>query len=711
MRTKDSVGWVVLFVCFVGLPAWGQEPPAEQAAGQPAQTDAGWPREFKRDNNTVTLYQPQADSWEGNQLNYRMAVSVQTAAAAQPTFGVIWLTCRTEVDKEKGLVTLEDIKIVKADFPKESGETPDYGAIVGECMPTGSRTISLARLETNLAVTRAEQRQEAVNVPLKNEPPRIIYSEVPAILVLIDGKPVLRQVEGTGLLRVINTRALMLFDESSGKHYLRLMGGWMEATAVEGPWAAAQNPPASLEKAKDAAVAAKQVDLLDKPEGEQTDTRPVVYVSATPAELIQTEGKAGFAPIEGTQLLVVKNTSDHIFLDLSSQDYYVLIAGRWFRTKSLNGSWEYVPGNKLPADFAKIPENHPKGDALMAVSGTPQAKEAVIANSIPQTANVDRAEAKLEVSYDGEPQFKTIEGTKLHYAANTATPVIKVNKDTYYAVEKAVWFVAPSPTGPWMVASSVPGEIYTIPPSSPLYYVTFVHVYGSTPEAVCVGYQPGYLGTVVAPEEVVVYGTGYVYSPWVGTVWYGPPVTYGFGACFEWGFTTGFALGFEWGHWWHPWWGPYWGWHDWHGRVYVNHTNIYNHWGGNVIHHGGRPIIHPVTSGRAVHGDVYAGRDGKAYRREDGNWHKYEGKDGWKPLQAEGEKRAEGLGEKAHEEKPAREFSRASETTERLNHEEWSRDRGESRERSFHSESFGGFHGGGGGGGFGGFHGGGGRRR
>ena len=35
----------------------------------------------------------------------------------------------------------------------------------------------------------------------------------------------------------------------------------------------------------------------------------------------------------------------------------------------------------LPADFAKIPEAHPKGAALVSVAGTPQAREAAIANT------------------------------------------------------------------------------------------------------------------------------------------------------------------------------------------------------------------------------------------------------------------------------------------------------------------------------------------
>ena len=59
-----------------------------------------------------------------------------------------------------------------------------------------------------------------------------------------------------------------------------------------------------------------------------------------------------------------------------------------------------------------------------------------------------------------------------------------------------------------------------------MHYVTYARVYASTPTEVTVGYTPGYYGTVVS-EQVVVYGTGYNYSPWVGNYWYGYPGTYG----------------------------------------------------------------------------------------------------------------------------------------------------------------------------------------
>ena len=64
----------------------------------------------------------------------------------------------------------------------------------------------------------------------------------------------------------------------------------------------------------------------------------------------------------------------------------------------------------------------------MSVAGTPQAREAVIANTIPQTATVKRNEATLVPRYDGEPQFKPIVGTPLQYAINSPTPVIRVGR-------------------------------------------------------------------------------------------------------------------------------------------------------------------------------------------------------------------------------------------------------------------------------------------
>ena len=182
-------------------------------------------------------------------------------------------------------------------------------------------------------------------------------------------------------------------------------------------------------------------------------------------------------------------------------------AGRWFRSAALTGPWTFVPSNTLPADFAKIPADSLAGAVLATVAGTTQAQAAVIENSIPQTATVPlKGGPTFTPNFDGPPQYAPIAGTPLSYVVNSSEPIIQVSPNAFYAVTAGVWFTAGQLTGPWTVATAVPNVIYTIPPASKIYYVTYVHIYGTAPGYVYVGYTPGYLGTVISPYGTVVYG-------------------------------------------------------------------------------------------------------------------------------------------------------------------------------------------------------------
>jgi hypothetical protein len=113
-------------------------------------------------------------------------------------------------------------------------------------------------------------------------------------------------------------------------------------------------------------------------------------------------------------------------------------------------------------------------------------------------------------------------------------------------------------------------------------------VYGDTPTVVYVGYTPGYLGTVVTPSGVVVYGTGYVYQPWIGTVWYAPPVTYGVAAVPVYNPAVGWAFGFSMGLATAAMAEPYWGGAYYHAGYYGYpccgsvSANVYRDWGTGV---------------------------------------------------------------------------------------------------------------------------------
>ncbi len=616
----------------------GLPPMVQGQVLQPGQTldpvALKWPRYFQTNNYEYAVYQPQISSWPSNQIQGRFATAVRPAGTSNEVYGVVFFTARTSIDKVNRLVTLDDFQVTKTDFPTEPTFQQEYVAVMQAELPKVAKTIPLDHLESvfalsgNIAATKMEE--------VKNDPPKVIYTTQPSLLILVDGPPVLKPLVGS-YLRVINTQAILLENTNTlyQGYYLFAGSNWYSSPSIEGPWNVTQTPPADINTALQAATATGQVDPMYP---KAPLAAPLhVYVSTVPAELVQTSGPANMLAISGTQLLYIPNTDNALFYDLDNAKYYILISGRWFNSGSLYGPWVFVPASQLPPDFARIPPTSPKANVLASVPGTPMAREAVIANSIPQTATIERQKATLQVTYDGAPSFMAIDGTTMEYAANTQTPVIKLNPASYYACQGGVWFTAADPVGPWTVALTIPSVIYSIPVSCPIHYVVYSYVYGSTPDYVYVGYTPGYMGTVVASDGLVVCGTGYYYPPVIlGTTYVCYPPTYGYGWGMAVGLTTGFAFGYcagvSAGCWCEPHWGCY-GWAYSSGFSYVhvncNGVNCYSHWGGAVYSTGsygynpytGRSwATSHTTTFNAYNGAVSSVSRGGAYNSYTGNY-------------------------------------------------------------------------------------------
>ena len=78
--------------------------------------------------------------------------------------------------------------------------------------------------------------------------------------------------------------------------------------------------------------------------------------------LLDLDGAPNFQPLPNTALLYATNTDDDLFLDVASQDHYLLASGRWFATRTLKtGPWRFVPADQLPAEFAKNPRRVRQG--------------------------------------------------------------------------------------------------------------------------------------------------------------------------------------------------------------------------------------------------------------------------------------------------------------------------------------------------------------
>ncbi len=618
--------------------------PAFALAQQSGAADAmrGWPRTVAANGIQVTVYQPQLDYWNNVELQVHSAIAATFPGATSPTYGVLSLSATTLVDKSSRIVRLDRIQRLDARFPSTPERETTFISSMRTALLNGIGEISLDRLEAAKAMMQAEHESNAQ--PPKNDPPLIFVSDRPALLAYIDGEPRWQAIEGAPLERVVNTRVLLLRNHK-GQYFLHFMDGYLTAASLGGSWNRSADAPLGAAVAEKLAEKERQIDLLagqaDKKNGKKpslsgltADRVPTVYVATQPAELIVFDGPVNYAPLDGTDLLYARNTTANVFKDLVDQQSYVLLSGRWFRAAGLNGPWTYVAPRELPAEFAKIPDNSPKENVKASIPGTSQAREAVIANEIPQTAKVDREKTVYTSVIDGAPQLRAIEGTPLQYVYNAADPIIRVDENSWYALHNAVWFIATSVNGPWVVATSVPAVIYSIPVSSPLHYATYVRIYDVAPAYVVVGYTPGYYGTVVTGDGVVVYGTGYVYTPWVGTYWYGPPVTYGIGMSIvwtPWG-SWAYGFGFGWGCWaawgwddWYPpapWWGPYWG------GAYANAYGGVTAWGpngwagttGNIYRSWGsaQSVGRGFAGYNAYTGNEFAGRYGAAYNSRTG---------------------------------------------------------------------------------------------
>lgn len=647
-----------------------------------ATQDPGWPREIVHDDATIIYYQPQIDEWKDfKELTGRMAISI-TPRGQQPRVGVVTMQMHTDVDVDSRNALLSNPQVISTAFPDVDQTTSQkLDQLVRKSFnPQATLTLSVDRL-----VASVDKKNAAPVAEVKNDPPQIFTSYGPAVLLFVDGEPTLAPIQNSDMQFVVNSN-WPLFTTSNHQYFLFTGQSWMTSTDLKSGWAQTKTLPPEMSKVP-ADPAWTDLKPYIPPAKGQKITAPGVFFSSEPAELIAFDGAPLYTAIAGTGLVLAKNTASDVFVYSPTKTFYYLTGGRWFSAPGLNGPWTFAT-NQLPDDFARIPHDSVAARVLSSVPGTPEAEDAVLLAQIPTTVEVNPTEAAsaVKVSYNGDPEFQPIEGTALSYATNTPDKVIKVD-NRYYACTNGVWFDASSPTGPWQTSTAVPQVIYTIPPSSPVYNVTYVTQQVTPSGSVQASYTAGYVGVFIMGAVVgaiIANGNGYYYPPYIShgpgryPVYYPRPVPYGYHSYNPYTGASGVSRGVygpngsaHWGASYNPNTGTYARGATASGRygsasvgqAYNPYTgaygatrqgsNAYGQWGSSVVTKGnqwaatqhqttargtvgtyqnsagGKAIASNTVNGRAAagktaSGDVYAGRDGNVYKNTNGSWQKYD---------------------------------------------------------------------------------------
>jgi len=279
-----------------------------------------WPRAFDVDKGSITLHQPQPESFEGNTLTARAVVSVIFTGKEEPVFGTVWLTAEVETDRSEREVYIRSVSVPRVPDATVQEEAALSQLLEKEIM-AWDIVISLDRLLTSLDTA---QKELVAAEGLATAPPKVVFTTKSTALITIDGEPQLTMIENTSLMRVANTPFLVIFDGTSKKYYIYgAVDKWYESKDLTGAWKLSAAVPAEVKKLEPDPPEPdpEEVEEGDAESLEDTGVVPTILVSTEPTELIQTDGEPKYSPIADNELMFVSNTDSTVLLEVATQSY------------------------------------------------------------------------------------------------------------------------------------------------------------------------------------------------------------------------------------------------------------------------------------------------------------------------------------------------------------------------------------------------------
>ncbi len=499
-------------------------------APTPPRRELQWPRVVDGRRITFSIYQPQIDkSSQTPVLEARAAVKVDTTVGdkTQTSYGVIWITATAFIDKENELVELIDIQITQGQLPDRSRE--DRGTTSRSCAPIPSpraRSPSAASRPTSPSRRPTRRARPSRSRTIRR---RSIYRSTPAILVLIDGDPALRPVEG---VRAAARHQHEEPDPRDGRD-VTISPSPTPGSRRRRRRGRAGAPRRRPRRSRPSTTRSprttnrRPVDLMEEP-GEEIEAvlaegkAPEIIVSTVPAELLVTQGKPQMKPI-GARTSSTSTTRRATFPgprrpELLRRPHRALVPLQIAR----EGPVEFRRGRRPPERLREDPDLQPQGQRPRDGAG-----------HAGRPGGRDRQQHPADGR--GQPRGGHVRSPVRRRAPVRRRPghVAAVRRQLADSGRARLPDLVLLGPGRRLVHGRIAGRtrgrsrrpcrpsIYTIPTASPIHYVTYVRVYRYTPTIVWFGYTPGYLGTCYSPWGTVVYGTGFYYRPWIGSYWYG----------------------------------------------------------------------------------------------------------------------------------------------------------------------------------------------
>jgi len=217
--------------CLLAAPPFPSTP--ARADEKAEESQAGFPIEFRVAGRDVVLHEPMVLSYDfvTDATTLRFPATV-VDAIGRKGFGAVEATATSRLDLRSRLARAEGIALTGAKFPSvaEADRTAVQEALAKE-MPQRV----LLRLELYTCRPGAPGPADA-EPKFRSDPPVIHVRPRPAVLVQIDGKPQLLEVQTFPVQYVANSATDIFYKAAEKKWWMLLDGRWAESAALEGPW-------------------------------------------------------------------------------------------------------------------------------------------------------------------------------------------------------------------------------------------------------------------------------------------------------------------------------------------------------------------------------------------------------------------------------------------------------------------------------------------